>query len=168
MKAGILPPVGVRWFRISGGMPSTHLVPAALPVSGHSLMIAEREEIALERVRGAGIRTIVRKLDRSPSTISREIRRNAATRGGKREYRATTAQWHADRAARCPRPGKLATNAARRAYVEARLAGEVRNAAGIGFDGPDMVCTRRRTVYRQKFDAGRRLGGLSRSHTLFG
>lgn len=34
-----------------------------------------------------------------PSTISREVRRNAATRGGNLDYRAIAAQWHADRAA---------------------------------------------------------------------
>jgi hypothetical protein len=31
---------------------------------------------------GATLRAIARKLERSPSTISREVRRNAATRGG--------------------------------------------------------------------------------------
>ena len=58
-----------------------------------------------------------------PSTISRELRRNAATRSGGLEYRATTAQWHAERAARRPKAAKLATNAALRAYVQERLAG---------------------------------------------
>jgi adenosine deaminase len=52
------------------------------------------------------VREIARRLDRHPSTISRELRRNAATRGGKLEYRATTAQWKAERAARRPKvPG---------------------------------------------------------------
>jgi IS30 family transposase len=40
-------------------------------------------------------------------------------------YRATTAQWHADRSARRPTPTKLASNAALRTYVEERLAGVV-------------------------------------------
>ena len=52
-----------------------------------------------------------------------ELRRNAATRSGGLEYRATTAQWHAERAARRPKPAKLALNATLRAYVEERLAG---------------------------------------------
>lgn len=149
VKAGVSPPVGVRWFRIAGGMPPTHLVPSALPVTRHYLTLAEREEIAIELARGTGIRAIARRLDRSPSTISREVRRNAATRGGNLEYRAITAQWHADRAARRPRPGKLATNPALRAYVEKRLSGEISNAAGIGFNGPNVVWKGRRAVYRQ-------------------
>jgi len=130
-------------------MPPTHLVPSALPVTGYYLTFAEREEIAIELARGTGIRTIARRLDRSPSTISREVRRNAATRGGNLEYRAIAAQWHADRAARRPRPGKLATNPALRAYVEERLSGKISDAAGIGFNGPDVVWKGRRAVYRQ-------------------
>ena len=46
-----------------------------------------------------GSATSLRRISRSPSTISRELRRNAATRSGGLEYRATTAQWHADRRA---------------------------------------------------------------------
>jgi IS30 family transposase len=51
------------------------------------------------------------------------LRRNAATRSGGLEYRATTAQWHAERAARRPKRAKLSTNAALRAYVQDRLSG---------------------------------------------
>lgn len=82
VAAGVSPPVGTRWFRSSGGMPPTHLAPSA-PVPRHrSLSFGEREEIALECARGTGVRAIARKLGRSPSTISREIRRNSATRSG--------------------------------------------------------------------------------------
>jgi IS30 family transposase len=41
------------------------------------------------------------------------------------EYRATTAQWYADRAARRPKPAKLAVNAQLQSYVQERLAGMV-------------------------------------------
>lgn len=51
------------------------------PGSGRYLLFAEREEIALLRAQHYGIREIARQLGRSPSTISRELRRNAATRG---------------------------------------------------------------------------------------
>ncbi len=44
-----------------------------------------------------------------------------STRGGGLDYRATTAQWHADRSARRPKPAKLALNAALRRHVQDRL-----------------------------------------------
>src|SRR5207247_2047062 len=84
------------------------------------LSFSDREEIALLRASGAGVREIARRLGRSPSTISRELRRNAATRSGRLEYRASTAQWHADRRARRPKPAKLATNEALSRYVQGR------------------------------------------------
>ena len=93
--AGVSGPVGVRWFREGGGMPSVTL---AAP-SGRYLSFAEREEIALLRAESRGVREIARRLGRRPSTISSELRRNAATRSGGFGYRATTAQWHADRRA---------------------------------------------------------------------
>jgi hypothetical protein len=60
------------------------------PLSGRYLSFTEREEIALLRARGCGVREIARQVGRSPSTNSRELRRNAATRGGGLEYRAST------------------------------------------------------------------------------
>ena len=60
------------------------------------------------------MREVARRLGRAASTVSRELRRNAATRSGGLEYRATTAQWHAERAARRPKPAKLATDASLR------------------------------------------------------
>src|SRR4051812_4865710 len=112
VEAGGSPPVGTRWFREAGGMPPKLLSPSAKPLSGRYLVFAEREQIALCRAQGQGTREIARRLGRAASTISRELRRNAATRGGGLEYRASTAQWHAERAARRPKRAKLATNAA--------------------------------------------------------
>lgn len=149
IKAGVSVPVGHRWFRSSGGMPPTHLSPSATALTRRSLTFSEREEIALECARGTGIRTIARKLSRSPSTISREIRRNSATRGGDFDYRAITAQWHADRAARRPKPSKLACNSALRDYVQDRLSGLIATPDGIAFDGPVVVWKGRRAVHRQ-------------------
>ena len=102
VEAGVSAAVGVRWFREGGGMPSVTLA----PLSGRYLSFAEREEIALLRRRGCGVREIARRLGRSPSTISRELRRNAATRGGKLEYRASVAQWQAELTARRPKTGE--------------------------------------------------------------
>jgi IS30 family transposase len=149
MDAGVSAPVGVRWFRGAGGMPPTHLSPSAKPAVGRYLTFPEREDIVIEVAKGTGINAIARKLGRSPSTISRELTRNAATRGGSFDYRASTAQWHADRAARRPKPSKLATNTALRDYVQDRLAGQVANPDGVGFSGPDVIWKGRRAVYRQ-------------------
>ena len=101
-------------------------------------MLAEREEIAILRAQGAGVREIARRLGRSPSTISRELRRNAATRGGRLEYRATTAQWHAERRARRPKVAKLAANERLREYVQDRLAGRSSAQTAQPLPGPDV------------------------------
>jgi IS30 family transposase len=149
LGAGVSPAVGARWFRRAGGMPPSHLSPSAKPLSGRYLTYAEREEIAILRAQRHGVREIARRLERAPSTISRELRRNAATRSGGLEYRATTAQWHADRSARRPKPAKLASNAALRCYVQDRLAGTVAGPNGAGVDGPTVTWKGRRQGRRQ-------------------
>jgi IS30 family transposase len=130
-------------------MPPSHFAPSAKPPSGRYLSFAEREEIALLRVQGHGVREIARRLGRAPSTLSRELRRNAATRGGGQSYRATTAQWHADRAARRPRPAKLAVNARLRDYVQDRLAGRIVVPGGEEVRGPSVAWKGRRAGRRQ-------------------
>ena len=147
--AGVSPPVGSRWFRRSGGMPPSHLSQSAKPLSGRYLSFEEREEIALLRAQGRGIRHIACRLERAPSTISREVRRNAATRSGGLDYRATTAQWHADRSAKRPKPAKLATNEALRRYVQDRLAGRISAPDGTVIEGPRVVWNGRRHGPRQ-------------------
>ena len=114
------------------------------PLSGRYLSFAEREEIALLRVQGYSMQEVARRLGRVASTISRELRRNAATRSGGLEYRATTAQWHAERAARRPKQAKLARNAALRTYVEERLAGVVVAPSGVPVPGPVVSWKSRR------------------------
>jgi IS30 family transposase len=130
-------------------MPPSHLSRSSKPLSGRSLSFTEREELALWRARGHGVREIARRLGRAPSTISRELRRNAATRGGGLEYRATTAQWHADRSARRPKPAKLAVNAALQRYVQDRLAGLVVAPNGAAARGPAVTWRGRRHGRRQ-------------------
>lgn len=147
--AGVSSPVGIRWFRESGGMPPSHLTPSAPLLSGRYLSFAEREQLALLHAKGKGVREIARELARSASTISRELRRNAATRSGGLEYRATIAQWHADRAARRPKAAKLATNAALRGYVQDRLAGMVQTPSGAVIRGPAVAWKGRRHGRRQ-------------------
>ncbi len=132
--AGVSPAVGCRWFRQAGGMRTI----SPTPLSSRYLSFAEREEIAILKATGCGVRGIASRLGRSPSTISRELRRNAATRSGNLEYRATTAQWHADRRAKRPKVAKLAVNEALREYVQERLAGMVAGPDGATIRGPHV------------------------------
>ncbi|MDQ3093477.1 MAG: IS30 family transposase [Actinomycetota bacterium] len=145
VEAGVSAAVGVRWFREGGGMPSL----TQAPLSGRYLSFIEREEIAILRARGCGVREIARQVGRSPSTISRELRRNAATRGGGFEYRTSTAQWHADRRARRPKSARLAVNAELRRYVQDRLSGAVQRPDGIAVPGPTVSWGGRRHGRRQ-------------------
>src|SRR5436305_5423366 len=87
-EAGVLPSIGVRWFRKGGGMPPLTLA----PVSGRYLSFTEREEIAILLAGGSGVREIA--LGRAPSTISRELQRNSAIRTGHPEDRASSARAH--------------------------------------------------------------------------
>ena len=109
------------------------------PVSGRYLSFTEREDIALLRAKGMSMRDIADRIGRSPSTISRELRRNAATRNGKLEYRASTAQWKADLAARRPKPAKLAEHDRLREYVQDKLSGVIRADDGTVVAGPDAA-----------------------------
>ncbi|PKZ62619.1 IS30 family transposase [Gordonia terrae] len=104
--------------------------------AGRYLSFAEREEIALLRAQQCGVREIARQIGRSPATISRELRRNSATRSGKREYRASVAQWKAEQAAKRPKTAKLVANVELREYVQERLAGTVRSPDGTIVAGP--------------------------------
>ena len=88
LEAGVSSPVAFRWFRHAGGV-NPGLPPT---VSGRYLKFGEREDIPMFRAQGLGVREIARRLDRSPSTISRELRRNASTRTFRLEYKASTAQ----------------------------------------------------------------------------
>jgi IS30 family transposase len=124
-------------------------MPSAPPLSGRYLAFTDREQIALWRVQGHGVREIARRLARAPSTISRELRRNAATRSGGLEYRATTAQWYADRAARRPKPAKLAINTELQRYVQERLAGTIIAPSGATVPRPVVTWKGRRHGQRQ-------------------
>jgi len=140
MACGVSQPLGPRWFREAGGMPTISLIPH----SGRYLSFAEREEIGLLKAQDLGVCEIARRLDRSPSTISRELRRNAATRGGTLEYRATVAQWKAERAAKRPKLAKLAENKRLQAYVQERLSGAIIGVAGKPIAGPEVPWKGRR------------------------
>ena len=103
---------GTRWVAAAGGVRPRR----GRDLKGRCLAFSEREEIALARARGESMRCIARRLGKSPSTVSRELRRNADRCGG--GYRATTAHALAHDPASRPKPAKLATNRALRPKVE--------------------------------------------------
>jgi len=129
---GVSAPVGIRWFRHAGGV-----TPLSLDEpTGRYLSFAEREEIAVLKAQDKGVREIARTIGRDPGTVSRELRRNAATRGNKPVYRAVVAQWKAQQAAKRPKAAKLAGNEQLREYVQDRLAGNVHGLDGTIVPGP--------------------------------
>jgi IS30 family transposase len=70
------------------------------------------------RAAGESVRCIARRLGRSPSTVSRELARNADRRG---EYWATTAHAQAWERACRPKPAKLVVNQRLREAVQRDL-----------------------------------------------
>ena len=67
VEAGVSPAVGTRWFREAGGMPPLE---TSGRDTGRYLSFLEREEIAICRAYGYGVREIARHLGRDPSTVS--------------------------------------------------------------------------------------------------
>jgi IS30 family transposase len=106
---------GVRWIRAEGGIRPRR----GRDLKGRCVTFAEREEIVLLRGRGESMRAIARRWGRAPSTISRELRRNADRHGEYRPSHAHALAW--ERAAR-PKPAKLAINLQLREIVEQDLA----------------------------------------------
>src|SRR3954451_13152637 len=113
IAVGVSARTGALWFRDGGGMTPVEL---AEP-SGRYLSLAEREELALARAAGHGVRQIARQLGRDASVISRELARNSGSRG----YRPVAAQGKAEARARRPKPSRLAVDPRLRAWVQDKL-----------------------------------------------
>jgi transposase, IS30 family len=101
-----------RFLARTGGV-----APKAWQRSGRHLSLAEREEILRGVLAGLSLRDIAARLGRAPSTISREVRRNAR-RG---DYQLAWAESAAAHRARRPKPCKLVVNGRLRAEVEKKL-----------------------------------------------
>jgi IS30 family transposase len=114
VAAGTYRKQGARWLIAAGGVRPRR----GRDLKGRCLTFAEREEIALGRAAGESMRSIASRLGRSPSTISRELDRNAQAPGRYRATSAHAAAW--ERAAR-PKPSRLATNVVLRERVEQDL-----------------------------------------------
>ncbi len=85
--------------------------------SHRAITLVEREEISRGIVAGRSIRQIAAGIDRSPSTISREISRH----GGRKRYRAIDADVNAWSRALRPKPCLLAQNGRLRRIVALKL-----------------------------------------------
>jgi hypothetical protein len=114
VAAGTYRQQGTRWVIGNGGVRPRR----GRELKGRCLSFAEREQIGLSRAAGESVRGIAAELGRSPSTISRELRRNCGSGGG---YLASSAHAMAYHRASRPKPAKLATNPALRAVVEKDL-----------------------------------------------
>ena len=137
-------------------------------LKGRCLSFSEREEIALAHARGETMRVIARRLGRAPSTISRELKRNADRHDG--SYRATTAHALAYERASRPKPAKLATNLRLRQLVQddlcrrfspERIAGRLRRRFP---DDPEMWVSAE-TIYQSLYVQSR--GALKRELTRY-
>jgi IS30 family transposase len=163
-RLGIGRKTGYRWRAENGGLP-----PAALGESSRSqryLSLLERRRIATLRREGLSVRQVAEQLGRSPSTISRELRRNTAAYD--RSYDGDLAHARARERARRPRRGRLLVDQELRAHVEAKLELEWSPEQIAGWlrttfpDRPDWhVC--HETIYQALYLGGR--GGLRRQLT---
>ncbi|MFI6006222.1 transposase, partial [Streptomyces sp. NPDC051366] len=121
---GINPKTGRRWRNgrnPSGGNKAAPPIHAVVPppVSSRCLCEADRIHIADRLREKATVRAIAAELGRSPSTISREIRRNRHAGNG--QYRPHAAQARADARRPRPKPSKIGQNPEVRAAVQAGL-----------------------------------------------
>ena len=87
-------------------------------LTGRSLTFREREEIAVMRAQRVSVREMARRLGRAPSTVSRELRRNADKPC---LYRATTAHARAHERAARPKTARLLANEKLREKVQKGL-----------------------------------------------
>jgi IS30 family transposase len=184
VAAGVSVHTGRKWFADAGGVRPKF--PDDGPRKRARLSFDERVEIEVGVKTQESIRSIADRLGRAPSTIMREIDRNAfsygrywarhrfgASRHGgwetKPRYRATGAQARTQDRARRPKAGKLALNEKLRDEVQTRLKDEhspEQIARRLRLDFPDDAEMRvsHETIYQSIYVQGR--GNLRRElHT---
>ena len=110
---------GRRWRQATGGQ-----VPRKKPVvSSRHLGLKDRLRIADLHPAGVGVRAVAGQLDRSPSTISRELRRHgpdAGPRGRRAKYAPHAAHKRAELRGRRPQTSRF-ENLELASWVQARL-----------------------------------------------
>jgi IS30 family transposase len=132
-------------------------------ISDRYLSQQERVRIADLRQAGHGVRAIAEQTGRSPSTISRELRRNRDPDSG--QYWPFTAHQLAARRRARPRPGKIARDEVLRQFVRERLEQrwspeQVSRALRRQFPGDPARHVVHETIYQAVYRP--ELGGLSR------
>ena len=132
--------------------PSGGIRPPPRQRSRLALSLSEREEISRGIAAHLSVRSIATQLERSPSTISREINRN----GGYDKYRATDADQAAWNRARRPKLCKLACNRSLNQIVEAKLQlqwSPEQIAGWLKSEYPEDECNQvsHETIYRSLF-----------------
>jgi hypothetical protein len=160
-EAGTYRKQGARWLFAAGGVRPRR----GHDLKGRCLTLTQREEIALGRARGESIRVIADTIGRSPSTVSRELRRNTDGLG---RYRATAAHVLAYRRASRPKPAKLVTNLVLRDKVEADLAKkyspeQIAGRLKVDFPGQPEMQVSTETIYQSLYVQSR--GALKRELT---
>lgn len=127
-RVGINRRTGKRWRHgrkiTSSGGRVLHYAPVVggarrREVSERFLSEDERVRIADLRQAGESVRAIAKALDRSPATVSRELRRNVETDSG--AYRPHAAQRMAEQRRARPKVGKLVADVELCAFVEGKL-----------------------------------------------
>jgi len=164
LLVGVSLSCGRYWFRNGGGMATVSM---AEPTGRH-LSLAEREEIALGRAARESMRSIARRLGRSPSTVSRELHRNCQLDKTRPGYRATLAQAKAERRARRPKTCKLAANPHLQAEIqtmlEQRMSPEqISGRLPLLFPDDDTMRVSHEVIYQSLYIQGR--GALRRELT---
>ena len=164
-RVGIGRKTGYRWRAERGGSPPLRV---ADTVRGKRYLSQfERQRIATLRGQGLGIREIARRLERAPSTISRELLRNTAPHDGG-IYDSDLAHARARERSSRRHPARLAVNDELRAAVQDKLDVEWSPEQISGWlrrEHPERptwhLCPE--TIYQAVYDPIR--GGLSRQFT---
>src|SRR5688572_31315824 len=136
------------------GVVSSHggIIPAARRRSCLALTLGEREEISRGIAAGSSIRQIAARIDRSPSTVSREI----AHHGGRNRYRAADADLQAWNQARRPKQCRLAIRCRLRRLVAHKLSlnwspEQISGWLKLEFSDDESMRISHETIYRSLF-----------------
>jgi len=159
--AGVSRTAGHYWLHESGGVRPRPRRPRP-PLR---LSVAEREEISRGLAKGLTLTAIAALLNRSTSTVSREVKRNSTSTG----YRAVRADRMAQARIRRPRPPKLARHPELRAVVEQRLAQrwspqQISSRLELDFPNDPSMRVSHETIYTSLFVQAK--GGLPGNLTV--